>query len=37
MTPQQVVNLILTISIGIAVVALFAAIAFFFWRDWGRH
>ena len=37
MTPRQVVNLILTISIGTAAIALFAAIGFFFWCDWGKH
>jgi len=37
MSPQQVVNLILTISIGIAAVAMIVLIAFFFWREWGRR
>jgi len=37
MAPQQVVNLVLSISIGVAAVAMFGAIAFFFWRDWTRH
>jgi hypothetical protein len=37
MTPQQIVNMILTISIGTAALIMFAAIAFFFWRDWGKH
>jgi hypothetical protein len=37
MTPQQVVNLVLSVSIGVAAAAMFCAIAFFFWRDWVKH
>jgi len=36
-TPRQIVNLVLFVSIGIAAFAMFGAIAFFFWRDWRRH
>jgi len=37
MTPRQVVNLVLSISMGVAAIAMFCAIAFFFWRDWTKH
>jgi hypothetical protein len=37
MTPQQVVNMVLTVSIGVAAVTIFCVIAFFFWRDWVKH
>ena len=37
MSPQLIVNLVLTIFIGLAATAIFAAIAFFLWRDWVNH
>jgi len=29
--------LVLSISIGVAAIAMLCTIAFFFWRDWTRH
>jgi len=37
MTPRQIINLVLSISIGVAAIAMLCTIAFFFWRDWTRH
>lgn len=37
MSPRQIVNLVLSMSIGIAAITMLCAIAFFFWRDWRKH
>jgi len=36
-TPREVVNLVLSISIGVAAVAVFGAVIFFFLREWTRR
>ena len=37
MTPRQTINLVLSISIGLAALAMFGAIGFFFLREWIRN
>jgi hypothetical protein len=36
-TPRQVINLVLSISIGFSTVALLGTIAVFFVREWRRN